>query len=237
MAKTAAERDALWKGRKGAFGAVGQMSPDYYVVDGVVPRSKLPATLAGIGDISKKYNLPIANVFHAGDGNLHPLVMFDSNKPGDTEKTLKAGEEIIQLCADAGGALSGEHGIGMEKRDMMCFIFDEGDLGIMRDVREAFDTHGLCNPGKVLPTPGRCGETRIRTGGTAKDMYVKPDLGEAWYLFRQGDYSYDVIPSKARARKLLLKILFSSRNKLPATNFHSAKPVFRLIILSSRRFI
>jgi len=180
VAKTAAERDALWKGRKGAFGAVGQMSPDYYVVDGVVPRSKLPSTLAGIGEISKKYNLPIANVFHAGDGNLHPLVMFDSNKPGDTEKTLKAGEEIIQLCADAGGALSGEHGIGMEKRDMMCFIFDEGDLGIMRDVRDAFDTLGLCNPGKVLPTPGRCGETRIRTGGTANDMYVKPDLGEAW---------------------------------------------------------
>lgn len=180
VAKTAAERDALWKGRKGAFGAVGQMSPDYYVVDGVVPRSKLPETLAGIGAISQKYNLPIANVFHAGDGNLHPLVMFDSNAPGETEKTLKAGEEIIKLCADAGGSLSGEHGIGLEKRDMMCFVFDEQDLDIMRLVRSAFDTENLCNPGKVLPTPGRCGETQIRTGGKAQELYVRPDIGEAW---------------------------------------------------------
>lgn len=179
-AQNAAERDALWKGRKGAFGAVGRMSPDYYVVDGVVPRSKLPETLAGIGEISKKYDLPIANVFHAGDGNLHPLVMFDGNVPGATERTLKAGEEIIKLCADAGGALSGEHGIGLEKRDMMCFIFGEQDLDIMRLVRSAFDTEGLCNPGKLFPTPGRCGETQIRTGGKAKNIYVKPDLGEAW---------------------------------------------------------
>ena len=180
VAKTAAERDALWKGRKGAFGAVGQMSPDYYVVDGVVPRSKLPSVLAGIGAISKQYDLPIANVFHAGDGNLHPLVMFDGNDPDQVARTLKAGEAIIKLCADAGGSLSGEHGIGMEKRDMMCFIFGEGDMTIMRRVRDAFDTHGLCNPGKVIPTPGRCGEARIRTDGSAKNLYVRPEMGEAW---------------------------------------------------------
>jgi len=180
IAKTNAEREALWKGRKGAFGAVGQMSPDYYVVDGVVPRSILPQVLAAIGEISKKYDLPIANVFHAGDGNLHPLVMFDGNKPGDVEKTLKAGEEIIKMCAEVGGTLSGEHGIGMEKRDMMCFVFSEGDLDIMRKVRSAFDIQGLCNPEKVIPTPGRCGETHIQTKGKANDTYVKPDLGEAW---------------------------------------------------------
>ncbi len=179
-AKSAAERDALWKGRKGAFGAVGRISPDYYVVDGVVPRSKLPPVLAAIGEIAKKYDLAIANVFHAGDGNLHPLIMFDGNKPGDVEKTLKAGEEIIKMCAEVGGTLSGEHGIGMEKRDMMCFIFSEGDLDIMRLVRSTFDTDGLCNPGKVFPTPGRCGETHIQTGGKAQNTYVKPDLGEVW---------------------------------------------------------
>jgi glycolate oxidase len=180
VAKTEAEREGFWKGRKGAFGAVGRMSPDYYVVDGVVPRSKLPPVLTAIGEISKKYGLNIANVFHAGDGNLHPLVMFDSNRPGDVEKTLKAGEEIIRLCAEAGGTLSGEHGIGTEKRDMMCFIFTEGDLEIMRLVRSAFDAYGLCNPEKVFPTPGRCGETRVLTGGKAKDTYVKPDMGEVW---------------------------------------------------------
>ncbi len=180
IAKDNAEREALWKGRKGAFGAVGRISPDYYVVDGVVPRSTLPKVLAAIGEISKKYDLPIANVFHAGDGNLHPLVMFDGNVPGAVERTVKAGEEIIKLCAELGGTLSGEHGIGLEKRDMMCFVFNEGDLGIMRRVRDAFDLYGLCNPGKVFPTPGRCGETRIQTGGKAQDTYVKPDLGEAW---------------------------------------------------------
>jgi glycolate oxidase len=180
VAQNAAEREALWKGRKGAFGAVGRMSPDYYVVDGVVPRSQLPQTLAAISAISKKYNLPIANVFHAGDGNLHPLIMFDSNKAEETAKTLQAGEEIIKLCAAAGGTLSGEHGIGMEKRDMMCFVFSETDLAIMRLVRSAFDKQGLCNPSKVLPTPGRCGEIQVLTNGQAQASYVKPDIGQAW---------------------------------------------------------
>ncbi|MEI6044628.1 MAG: FAD-linked oxidase C-terminal domain-containing protein [Chloroflexota bacterium] len=179
-AKDEAEREALWKVRKGAFGAVGRMSSDYYVVDGVVPRSKLPAVLAAIGQISKKYGLAIANVFHAGDGNLHPLIMFDSNKPSELEKTLKAGEEIIKLCAEVGGTLSGEHGVGLEKRDMMCFIFNEGELAIMRLVRAAFDTEGLCNPEKLLPTPGRCSETHLQTDGKAKDKYVRPEIGEVW---------------------------------------------------------
>jgi glycolate oxidase len=179
VAKSAAERDALWKGRKGAFGAVGRISPDYYVVDGVVPRSKLPPTLAAVNAISQKYGLKIANVFHAGDGNLHPLVMFDSNKPGDLDKALKAGEEIIKVCAEYGGSLSGEHGIGVEKRDMMCFIFDEDDLSVMRRVREAFDPLGLCNPEKVVPTPGRCGETRVATAKRAQEIYERDGM-QAW---------------------------------------------------------
>lgn len=178
-AKDAAEREALWKGRKGAFGAVGRMSPDYYVVDGVVPRSKLPQVLAAVGEISKKYNLPVANVFHAGDGNLHPLVMFDGNRPGDLQKAVKAGEDIIRRCAEEGGSLSGEHGIGVEKRDMMCFIFNEDDLAIMRRVRQAFDQQGLCNPEKVIPTPGRCGETRIATARRAQEIYEREGM-QVW---------------------------------------------------------
>ncbi len=178
-ARSAAERDALWKGRKGAFGAVGRISPDYYVVDGVVPRSKLPPILEMVNQISKKYGLAIANVFHAGDGNLHPLVMFDGNKSGDLEKALKAGEEIIRACAEAGGSLSGEHGIGVEKRDMMCFIFNEDDLEIMRRVRNAFDLFGLCNPEKVIPTPGRCGETRMATARKAQEIYERDGM-QAW---------------------------------------------------------
>lgn len=178
VAQNAAEREALWRGRKGAFGAVGRMSPDYYVVDGVVPRSKLPPVLKAVQEISRKYGLPIANVFHAGDGNLHPLVMFDSNKPGDLEKALQAGEEIIRTCAEAGGSLSGEHGIGLEKRDMMCFVFNEEDLGVMRRVRQAFDEQGLCNPEKVIPTPGRCGETRLPTK-KAQEIYERDGM-QAW---------------------------------------------------------
>ncbi len=179
-AKDNAEREKLWKGRKGAFGAVGRMSPDYYVCDGVVPRSKLPEVLARVGEISKEYGLSVANVFHAGDGNLHPLVMFDANKPGDTEKAVKAGTEIIRICAEAGGTLSGEHGIGVEKRDMMCFVFNEDDLNVMRRIRDGFDTSGLCNPGKVFPTPGRCGETRIPAPGRAQVNYVREGMGQAW---------------------------------------------------------
>ncbi|HEX2913263.1 MAG TPA: FAD-linked oxidase C-terminal domain-containing protein [Chloroflexia bacterium] len=179
VARNAAEREALWKGRKGAFGAVGRISPDYYVVDGVVPRSKLPPVLAAINDISKKYGLSIANVFHAGDGNLHPLVMFDSNKPGDLQKALSAGEDIIRTCAEYGGSLSGEHGIGVEKRDMMCFIFNEDDLNVMRRVRDTFDREGLCNPAKVIPTPGRCGETRIPTARKAQEIYERDGM-QTW---------------------------------------------------------
>jgi glycolate oxidase len=179
IARDAAEREALWKGRKGAFGAVGRISPDYYVVDGVVPRSKLPALLETINQISTKYSLAIANVFHAGDGNLHPLIMFDGNRVGDLQKAVQAGEDIIRACSEAGGALSGEHGIGSEKRDMMCFIFSEDDLEIMRRVRAAFDTLGLCNPEKIIPTPGRCGETRLPKDRKAQQIYERDGM-QVW---------------------------------------------------------
>src|SRR3954454_21728999 len=146
LAKDEAERAALWAGRKGAFAAIGRLTPDYYTVDGVVPRTKLPATLARIQEISRESGFRIANVFHAGDGNLHPLILWDADVAGAEERVIDAGAEIMRVCAAAGGSLSGEHGIGMEKKDLMPLIFSQDDVGLMLKVKEAFDPAGLCNP-------------------------------------------------------------------------------------------
>jgi glycolate oxidase len=167
LAKDEAERAALWAGRKGAFAAIGRLTPDYYTVDGVVPRTKLPATLAHIEAISRESGFRIANVFHAGDGNLHPLIMWDADVPGAEEKVIDAGAEIMRICAVAGGSLSGEHGIGMEKKDLMPLIFSQADVEQMLRIKHAFDPHGLCNPGKIFPTAGRCLELFARRGRAA----------------------------------------------------------------------
>ena len=151
VAKDEAERQALWKGRKGAFSAMGRLSPDFYVMDGVVPRTKLPQTLAQIDAISARTGFKICNVFHAGDGNLHPLVLFDAFKPGQYETVLRIGDEILKLCADAGGSVTGEHGIGLEKRENIRYVFSDDDLEVMDRVRRVFDPNGLMNPGKVFP--------------------------------------------------------------------------------------
>jgi glycolate oxidase len=156
VAQSAKERMLLWAGRKGAFSAMGRISPDFYVMDGVIPRSKLPEVLRAIQAVSEKHGLRIANVFHAGDGNLHPLCLFDADVPGQTELARQVGAEVLKICADAGGALTGEHGIGVEKRDLMPLVFTDADMDVMRQVKVAWDEHGLCNPGKVLPTPGLC---------------------------------------------------------------------------------
>src|SRR5215467_8244099 len=167
LAKDEAERAALWAGRKGAFAAIGRLTPDYYTVDGVVPRTKLPSTLARIQAISSESGFRIANVFHAGDGNLHPLIMWDADVPGAEERVIDAGAEIMQVCAEAGGSLSGEHGIGMEKKDLMPLIFSQDDVAQMQRVKDAFDPNGLCNPGKMFPTAGRCLELFARRGRAA----------------------------------------------------------------------
>jgi glycolate oxidase len=164
LARDEAERAALWAGRKGAFAAIGRLTPDYYTVDGVVPRTRLPATLARIQEISRESGFRIANVFHAGDGNLHPLIMWDSDVAGAEEKVIDAGAEIMRVCAAAGGSLSGEHGIGMEKKDLMPLIFSQADMAQMQRIKDAFDPHGLCNPGKMFPTAGRCLELFARRG-------------------------------------------------------------------------
>jgi glycolate oxidase len=151
IARNDAERQALWKGRKGAFSAMGRLSPDFYVMDGVVPRTKLPETLAKIDAISARTGYKICNVFHAGDGNVHPLVLFDAFKPGQYEAVLRIGDEILKLCADAGGSVTGEHGIGLEKRENIRYVFSDDDLEVMDRVRRVFDPQGLMNPGKVFP--------------------------------------------------------------------------------------
>ena len=164
LAKDEAERAALWAGRKGAFAAIGRLTPDYYTVDGVVPRTKLPATLARIQEISRESGFRIANVFHAGDGNLHPLIMWDADEAGAEERVIDAGAEIMHVCAAAGGSLTGEHGIGMEKKDLMPLIFSQEDVGQMLKIKDAFDPGGLSNPGKMFPTAGRCLELFARRG-------------------------------------------------------------------------
>jgi len=158
VARDDRERELLWLGRKRAFGAMGRISPSYYVQDGVIPRTRLPEVLRRIRDISERYGVRIANVFHAGDGNLHPLLLYDERDPEQRQRVLKASAEILQACAEVGGSLSGEHGIGIEKREDMPLVFTAQDLTAMQCVRAVFNPRNLCNPGKVFPTPGRCVE-------------------------------------------------------------------------------
>ena len=158
IAATEAERALLWKGRKAAFGAIARIAPHYHLHDCVVPRTKLAPILAGVYAIAKRHELIVTNVFHAGDGNLHPLFSFDRSVPGTLERALAAADELVRLCIDAGGSLSGEHGIGLEKRDFMPLVFSEESLSVQACLREAFDPNGRMNPSKVLPDGARCGE-------------------------------------------------------------------------------
>jgi glycolate oxidase len=161
-----AERALLWKGRKSAFGAVAQIAPHYHLHDCVVPRTKLVDVLTGVYAIAERYQLIVTNVFHAGDGNLHPLLSFDRREPGALERVLAASDEIVRLCVDAGGALSGEHGIGLEKRDFMPLVFTDDDLAAQDCVRTSFDPDRRMNPQKVLPDGARCGDFAVARAGT-----------------------------------------------------------------------
>jgi len=154
-AQSQAERDLLWQGRKGAIGALGRIKPNYYLHDGVVPRSRLPQVLSAVGEIGEHYKLPVANVFHAGDGNLHPNIMFDIREPGIMHQVEGAGEEMLRAVVELGGALSGEHGIGLEKSAFMPWIFSPDDLEAMQRVKNVFDPEGILNPGKIFPDPSR----------------------------------------------------------------------------------
>ncbi|MEQ8397865.1 FAD-linked oxidase C-terminal domain-containing protein [Thalassobaculum sp.] len=152
------ERNAFWAGRKAAFPAVGRISPDYYCMDGTIPRRQLPEILSRMARMSEQYGLRVANVFHAGDGNLHPLILFDANEPGELEKAEAFGSDILRACVELGGVLTGEHGVGVEKRDLMGTMFSEIDLAQQQRLKCAWDPDGLLNPGKVFPTLHRCAE-------------------------------------------------------------------------------
>ena len=160
VAKDEQERARWWANRKTGFAAMGAISPDYLVQDGVIPRSKLPEVLERIDKISKEVDLRIANIFHAGDGNLHPLVLFDARKPGEIERALKAGSECLRVCADVGGSITGEHGVGIEKREEMRFVFNDEEILAQTAIRDVFNPHNLLNAGKLFPTPGRCAEVK-----------------------------------------------------------------------------
>ncbi len=153
-----AERARFWAGRKNAFPAVGRISPDYYCMDGTIPRRELPGVLNGITELSEQYGLRVANVFHAGDGNMHPLILFDANQPGELERAEALGGKILELCVAVGGSITGEHGVGREKINQMCAQFNSDELTLFHAVKHAFDPQGLLNPGKNIPTLHRCAE-------------------------------------------------------------------------------
>ncbi|MBG6291085.1 glycolate oxidase subunit GlcD [Pseudomonas nitroreducens] len=158
LARDEDERVRFWAGRKNAFPAVGRISPDYYCMDGTIPRRELPGVLRGIAELSAKYDLRVANVFHAGDGNMHPLILFDANQPGELERAEALGGKILELCVAVGGSITGEHGVGREKINQMCAQFNVDEITVFHAVKAAFDSTGLLNPGKNIPTLHRCAE-------------------------------------------------------------------------------
>jgi len=170
------ERQKLWKGRKSAAGALGQVAPNFYLHDGVVPRTKLPEVMHKVMEIGREYNLVVANIFHAGDGNLHPSLLFDAREPGILERVIEAGEKVLKLCVDVGGTITGEHGIGTEKQEYMTWIFSEADLETMRKVKDVFNPNDTANPWKVFPTRQSCGEISLKM----RLLKSKPGMEEAW---------------------------------------------------------
>ena len=175
IARDDSQRARIWRGRKAAFAAMGRVSPNYYVQDGVVPRTKLPEVLMRIRQLEVTCGLRIANVFHAGDGNLHPLICYDEKVPGQGERAVEAAAEILSYCVEAGGSITGEHGVGMDKREFMPRMFSDDTLDVMMQVRDAIDPRRLCNPGKVFPTPRLCGEV---PGPYREHPIEKAGLGE-----------------------------------------------------------
>ena len=178
VAEDEEQRARLWLGRKGAFGAMGRISPDMIVMDAVIPRTRLPEVLTRIQSISDSYDLPVANVFHAGDGNLHPLILFDSRRSDHVDRIFRMAEEIMEVCVSVGGALSGEHGIGLEKKEYMRMVYTDDDLDVMQRTKDVFNPMGLLNPGKIFPTGSACTEVGPGVTSTAEaarriDRYVR----------------------------------------------------------------
>jgi FAD/FMN-containing dehydrogenase len=165
IARDEPERKRFWRARKGAFGAMGRLAPDLYVHDAVVPRMHLPAVLEKVCEICDRHRLKLANVFHAGDGNLHPNICFDRRDPEELARVMAAGKEILEACVAVGGVITGEHGVGVEKRDYMHLVFGPADLEAMMRLRDTFNPDGLCNPGKIIPTTRFCVESNPKARG------------------------------------------------------------------------
>ncbi len=174
LPRTTWSAQRFWQGRKSAFPAVGRISPDYYCMDGTIPRRKLPEVLRRTAELSEEYGLPVANVFHAGDGNMHPLILYNANNPGELERTEELGGRILELCVEVGGTITGEHGVGIEKIRQMCVQFDKAELAQFNAVKRAFDPKGLLNPGKGVPTPRRCSEYRQLPDPTSMTTPAQP---------------------------------------------------------------
>jgi glycolate oxidase len=172
VAQDEAQRQSLWKARKGAFGAMGTLAPNYYVQDGVVPRSKLPEMMRRVAEIGKQFNLRIANVFHAGDGNLHPNILFDIRVPGELDRVVEAGAATLRACIELGGSITGEHGVGLEKKAYIGLLFTDADLEAMTRVRTAFDPDNRFNPAKLFPTPASCGEVRLQPASIPAGLWI-----------------------------------------------------------------
>jgi glycolate oxidase len=172
IANDESERQTLWRARKGAFGAMGTLAPNYYVQDGVVPRSKLPEMMRRVAEISREFDLTIANVFHAGDGNLHPNILFDMRKPGELDRVVAAGAATLKACIELGGSITGEHGVGLEKKAYIGLLFSETDLDAMRRVRRSFDPDGRFNPAKIFPSPASCGEMRVQQAPIPAGLWI-----------------------------------------------------------------
>lgn len=175
VAETAQEREKLWKGRKSAFPAVGRLAPDYLCMDGTIPRHKLGDALEKIGELSNHYGLRVANVFHAGDGNLHPLILFDANLRGDLQKAEELGGKILEMCVGVGGTITGEHGVGVEKIDQMCAQFTDLELAQFHALKASFDPSGILNPGKAIPSLNRCAEYGFMHVRGGKDKFAELD--------------------------------------------------------------
>ena len=253
------ERKKLWAARKGAFGAIGRIKPDSMIQDAVVPRSRLPEVLNAAYDIAAKYQLRIANVFHAGDGNLHPLICFDSRFPEEVQRVKEAGRELMEVCVAAGGTITGEHGVGLDKRELLPLVFSDADMDAMLRVRAAFDPLGLCNPGKIVPMLRGCGEAkaiasktpdgealRPQTSGSAlRPGQYRPEpptslasiVGDAHISSQNGTIS--VAPANAEEISEILKLAsYEGWNVLPAGNMlwfdRHDKPKANLIVNTTR---
>ena len=237
FARDEAERKKLWAARKGAFGAIGRISPDSMIQDAVVPRSRLPQVLGAAYDIASRYQLRIANVFHAGDGNLHPLICFDSRFPEDVRRVKEAGRELMQVCVAAGGTITGEHGVGLDKRELLPLVFSDADMDAMLRVRAAFDPLGLCNPGKIVPMLRGCGEGKAvasDNGAAAEAEPIRTPVVPAPKVDATVCASFDQDRAQTLTAQIVGEAHVTSENETVTVTPASAEEIAEVLKLAAR---